>query len=367
MVAVKKIINVVGARPNFVKIAPVMAMMQKYQQIKPILVHTGQHYDQNLSERLFQELAIPKPDYNLGVGSGSHAEQTAKIMLGLEPICLKEKPDLVLVVGDVNSTLAGALAASKLGIKLAHVEAGLRSGDRTMPEEINRIVVDHLSDILFTSLPEGAVNLKKEGISSKKIFFVGNVIIDTLKKFKVRSLKLKVWDKFNLTPSKYILITMHRSNNVDGKKPLLELLAALTKLPQDLKIIWPLHPRTAAKLKEFDLWQQAQMIKNLILGDALGYLEFLSLESEARLVMTDSGGVQEETSYLGVPCLTLRDNTERWLTIKQGTNQLVKLNKTAIISAVKGVLNKPMPQPRIFKYWDGRASERIVNILANSV
>ena len=360
-----KILNIVGARPNFVKIAPLMEAMKMNRRVRPILVHTGQHYDQNLSDSFFADLKIPQPDYNLGIGSDSQTQQTAKIMMALEPICLKVKPDLILVVGDVNSTLAGALVASKLGIKLAHVEAGLRSGDRTMPEEINRIVVDHLSDFLFTSLPEGAINLKQEGINTKKIFFVGNVMIDSLEKLRVASCELRAWEKFSLLPKEYILVTMHRASNVDEKNPLLELLAALEKISLDLKIIWPIHPRTNAKLKEFGLDKQIAMIKSLILSEPLGYLEFLSLEMQARLVMTDSGGVQEETSYLGVPCLTLRDNTERWLTVKQGTNQLVKLQTGKILSAVKQVLAKPTLKPARFKYWDGRASQRIVRILIN--
>jgi UDP-N-acetylglucosamine 2-epimerase (non-hydrolysing) len=369
-----KIINVVGARPNFMKIAPLWHEMKAHSNFfKPIIVHTGQHYDANMSDLFFRDLELPVPDIYLGVGSGSHAQQTAQIMIRFEEVCLKEKPDLVLVVGDVNSTLASSVVAAKLLIPIVHVEAGLRSFDRSMPEEINRIVTDSLSDFLFTSCKDAELNLRKEGVLSKKIYFVGNVMIDTLLKFKaIADLKAKVTAK--ISKKEYALLTLHRPINVDNRKALRSMLIALQKVSRNVPIIFPAHPRTQKQISSFGFERYFNFIhskpldpnslKNAInLIDPLPYIDFISLLSNAKLVLTDSGGIQEETTILGIPCLTLRENTERPITVTEGTNKIVGTDRQKIIEESLKILNGGGKTGRIPKLWDGRAAERIVKIL----
>lgn len=345
-----KIINVVGARPNFMKIAPLMKEMEKHPSLEVVLVHTGQHYDERMSDNFFADLEIPTPDINLGVGSGSHARQTAKIMIRFEKVCVNEKPDLVLVVGDVNSTIACALVARKLGIKVAHVEAGLRSFDWDMPEEINRILTDRISDYLFVTEQAGIDNLHKEGVDDSRIFFVGNVMIDNL----ISNLHKRTEIVRKLGVSDYCLVTMHRPSNVDHKERLAEILDILDDIGHP--IVWPIHPRTLKNLKNFGL---SDRLSKLIILKNQGYLDFITLESSAKFVLTDSGGIQEETTYLGVPCLTMRENTERPSTITLGTNQLVH-NKAEILNAIENLGSKKHSIPPL---WDGKAAERIVEVI----
>ena len=374
-----KIVLVAGARPNFMKIAPIIRAIKKHNSksktmqslrgtkcrgnLKIILVHTGQHYDSRMSKIFFKDLEIPQPDIYLGVGSGSHGEQTAKVMIEFEKVLLNKKPDLVMVVGDVNSTLAAALCAAKLHIPLAHVEAGLRSYDREMPEEINRVVVDVLSDYLFTPSPDADENLKKEGIPKEKIFLVGDVMVDTLLKFKVKSSKLKVLKKLNLKTNGYALLTLHRPSNVDNKENFLKILEGIKEISTRISIVFPVHPRTKKNMERFGL---NKFSKNITLIEPLGYLEFLKLMMESRFVMTDSGGMQEETTVLNIPCLTLRDTTERPITIKEGTNTLVGNDTKKIIKEAEKILNKNRNSDH-FSYpalWDGKAAERIVSVLS---
>jgi UDP-N-acetylglucosamine 2-epimerase (non-hydrolysing) len=355
-----KIVVVAGARPNFVKIAPLMREMRRRRGIEPILVHTGQHYNPNMSDDFFKDLEISAPDYNLGVGSGSHATQTARIMLAFEEVCAKERPDLVLVVGDVNSTLAGALTAKKLGIKVAHVEAGLRSFDRAMPEEINRLLTDAIADYLFVTEESGLKNLRREGVGKEKVFFVGNVMIDTL----VRNLG-KIRDshfagELGLRERGFVVVTLHRPTNVDSEVKLRGILRALGAVRRT--VVWPVHPRTRANLARFGLLSASKKNGNLHLIEPLGYMQFLSLVARAAAVVTDSGGIQEETTYLKVPCLTLRENTERPVTMTLGTNVLVGTDPRRIVPALAAAL-KAKRRSRIPPLWDGHAAERIVSIL----
>ncbi|MCD6441965.1 UDP-N-acetylglucosamine 2-epimerase (non-hydrolyzing), partial [bacterium] len=306
-----KIICVAAARPNFMKIAPLLEEFKKHKEFKPILVHTGQHYDYNMSGSFFKELNIQKPNYNLGIKAGLHGEQTGKTMIEFEKVCLKEKPQLVIVVGDVNATIACALVASKLHIKVAHIEAGLRSFDRNMPEEINRILTDHISDYLFVTCEEGKNNLIKEGINEKKIFFVGNIMIDTLLKQQKKSKKSKILENLNIKPKQYALLTLHRPSNVDDKKILKTLLQTFNIIQKKIKIIYPIHPRTQKRIKEFGFEKYIKQMKNFITIPPLGYLDMICLLNNAKFLLTDSGGLQEESTTLKIPCLTLRDNTER--------------------------------------------------------
>jgi UDP-N-acetylglucosamine 2-epimerase (non-hydrolysing) len=378
-----KAILVCGARPNFMKIAPLLRAIGKHNAasqgspIEPILVHTGQHYDYEMSQAFFQDLELPEPDIYLGVGSGTHAEQTARVMIELEKVLLSEKPDLVVVVGDVNSTLAAALAAVKLNIPVAHVEAGLRSYDRTMPEEINRLLTDQISDYLFTPSPDADENLKKEGIPQKKIFLVGNVMVDSLLFDKGKADQSQILTRLKLTDKDYALLTLHRPGNVDEKRSLSSIMGAITEISKLVRVVFPAHPRTQKKLREFDVNVPATAITNpdelrkhsrfnerLLIIPPLGYLDFLKLEMYARLVMTDSGGIQEETTVLNVPCLTLRDTTERPITITQGTNTIVGNNRDKIIKATAKVLASKSKCPPHVELWDGMAAERIVDIFA---
>lgn len=360
-----KVVNIVGARPNLMKIAPLMDVMVRTPGIEPILVHTGQHYDERMSDLFFRELGIPAPDHYLGVGSGTHAQQTAQVMVRLEPLFEELRPDLVLVVGDVNSTVAAALVASKLGIRLAHVEAGLRSFDRSMPEEVNRVVTDALSDLLFTTERSAEENLRREGIAEEKIHFVGNVMIDTLLRHRERAEALGVPARFGLAPGEYAVVTLHRPSNVDAPDALARMVDVMVAVQERLPVVFPVHPRTRSRLAEAGLLTRLEALPDVRLTEPLGYLEFLGLMAGARLVLTDSGGVQEETTILGVPCLTVRENTERPVTITHGTNRLVGTEPARIIAAVDETLAAPRPDGRRPELWDGRAAERIVGVLAS--
>lgn len=359
-----KIINIVGARPNLVKIAPLLREMRRHPAIQPMLVHTGQHYDEKLSDIFFRQMEIPEPNVNLEVGSGSHAWQTAEILKRIEPVLLKEKPDLVLVVGDVNSTIATALAASKLGIGIVHVEAGLRSFDRTMPEEINRILTDALADYLFVTEEDAVENLLHEGRPREKIHLVGNVMIDALRQFLPIAQQSKIGQDLGLVDSggfrPFAVLTLHRPSNVDRPATLQKLLGAVEQVADQLPVIFPVHPRTHQRLKDMGLRERPQ----LRLIAPVGYLDFLCLLSRARFVLTDSGGIQEETTALAVPCLTLRENTERPVTVSEGTNQIVGQDPARIVDAAREILAGKTKAGRIPKLWDGRAAERIVEVLA---
>lgn len=354
-----KLIVVAGARPNFMKIAPIMWEVARRQGISACLVHTGQHYDEKMSKLFFEQLRIPKPSVDLEVGSGSHAVQTAEVMKRFEPVVLAQKPDAVVVVGDVNSTIACALTAVKLGIPVAHVEAGLRSFDRTMPEEINRILTDVMSRWLFVSEPSGVKNLHNEGIGSERIFSVGNVMIDTLiacrEKFEA-SIGLEA---FGVERNNYVVLTLHRPANVDDAAIFGGLLHAIEVVQRQLPVVFPVHPRTRKALAT-----QPIQLPNVKLVDPLGYLEFMKLISHSRFVMTDSGGIQEETTFLGIPCLTLRNNTERPSTIEQGTNVLVGLDPDRIIAAAGTAATADRSHHRVPDLWDGQTSRRIIDILA---
>ena len=362
-----KVLNIVGARPNFMKIAPIYAEMKRRDsEFMPMIVHTGQHYDAAMSDSFFIDLGMPKPDVHLNVGSASHAVQTAKIMMEFEPIVLEHKPDWVLVVGDVNSTIACTLVCAKLGIKVAHVEAGLRSFDRTMPEEINRILTDSISDLLLTPSPDGNENLKKEGIADEKVKLVGNVMIDSL----LRNLKIAessiIREELNLTENEYAVMTLHRPSNVDDKETFSGLLEALLEISEKLPIIFPAHPRTRGKIEEFGFSEQVQK-SNIKLIEPLGYLDFMRLYSGAKLVLTDSGGLQEETTALGIPCLTLRENTERPITIEMGTNILVGTNPNKIRQTAFEILSNDVKKDaKIPLLWDGKTAERICDALVTA-
>jgi UDP-N-acetylglucosamine 2-epimerase (non-hydrolysing) len=361
-----RIANIVGARPNFMKIAPLMAEYRKHAKIfAPTLIHTGQHYDVNMSKLFFDHLGLPKPDVYLGVGSGSHAEQTAKIMVKLEKILKKSRPDLVVVVGDVNSTMAAAIVAAKMCVPVAHVEAGLRSFDRTMPEEINRLVTDSLSDFCFTTSEDANENLRREGIPPEKIFFVGNVMIDTMLKLKAEAQKSKIRKRLGLGDS-FGVVTLHRPSNVDDRAIFSQILGALGEISVKIPLIFPVHPRAKARISGFSMTKMLKKWSNLRLVEPLGYLDFMCLLSNATLVLTDSGGLQEETTVLGVPCLTIRENTERPVTITDGTNTLVGTDAAKIVGEAEKILAGKGKRGRVPKLWDGRAAERIVQILASN-
>jgi len=354
------ICNIVGARPNFIKMAPLVHALRA-RGLAQTLIHTGQHYDAQMSKIFFDELNMPKPDFDLGIGSGTHAEQTARVMLALEPVLRELKPSLVVVAGDVNSTLAAALVASKLGIPVAHVEAGLRSFDRTMPEETNRILTDHLADFLFTTEASGSENLVREGIARAKIYFVGNCMIDSLDAHLPAALARTPWKNFSLDENAYGIVTLHRPSNVDDPVALAHLVNALAVVSERVPLLFPVHPRTQAKLQTV-----MPPLRRLRLTPPLGYLDFLGLVAKSRLVLTDSGGVQEETTALGVPCLTLRTSTERPVTLELGTNRLIGTDRQKIIDAAALVLDSPHRQTMRPPLWDGHAGERIAAILENA-
>jgi len=382
-----KIIIVAGARPNFIKIAPLMREFKKHRSLFDVLIiHTGQHYSEEMSKSFFNDLELGEPDVYLGVGSGTHAIQTGKIMIEFEKVCLQVEPDLVIVVGDVNSTIACALVAAKLCIPIAHIEAGLRSFDRTMPEEINRILTDQISDYLFTTCEEANKNLTKEGISSNKIFFVGNVMIDTLFNNIKKANRSIILEKLRLKISnnikKYAIVTIHRPSNVDNPKILEEILNALNDLAKEVLVIFPAHPRTIKQMKKFKLIKivnykesffdnelnNIKIKKKILTIPPLGYFDFLCLMSNAAIVLTDSGGIQEETTALGIPCITLRNNTERPITVEEGTNIIVGNSRDKIIRESIKILNgKKEKEYKVPKLWDGNSSERIVRILIQSL
>jgi len=385
----QKWLIVSGARPNFVKIAPLTKAIERHNRgekppvvLDPVIVHTGQHYDEEMSRLFFRDLAIPKPHYDLNIGSGPHGEQTGRIMIAFEPVVMKEQPDLVVVVGDVNSTLACALVASKLNIPVAHIEAGLRSFDRTMPEEINRILTDQISDYLFTHSRDANENLRREGIPEEKIFFVGNIMIDSLKmilkhtgKSTVNELTARILANRNLRTDRYAILTLHRPSNVDNKTSLRNLLECLHEISKEIPIFFPVHPRTKKQIEAFGCEQYLNWIDssgssvrlnndgNLFGLPPLGYLDFMSLTKNSSLVFTDSGGLQEETTILGIPCITLRENTERPVTIIEGTNTLTGNDPSRIFSAFHDIKQNSRGPGKVPELWDGRTAERIVNIL----
>jgi UDP-N-acetylglucosamine 2-epimerase (non-hydrolysing) len=345
------------------KIAPIHRRMQNSSFFDPILLHTGQHYDEKMSTTFFVELGMPKPDVYLGVGSGTHAEQTAAVMVKVEKFLMAEKPDLLIVVGDVNSTIAASLAATKLHIPVAHVEAGLRSYDRHMPEEINRILTDSIADYLFVTEQSGTDNLQKEGISDDKIFFVGNCMIDSLVEHLEKASVNPALSEFDIEPQRYALMTLHRPSNVDDRATLEKIFSALQKIQNDMPIIFPIHPRTKKMLSVFGLEHDIKKMSNIRLTEPLGYLTFLRLMSQAQLIVTDSGGIQEETTYLKIPCLTLRENTERPITTTMGTNQLVGMEPENILDGYNKAMNGYAKNSQIPPLWDGVASQRILDIL----
>lgn len=358
-----KIINIVGARPNLMKIAPLMHAYRAAEGVEPLLVHTGQHYDANMSDLFFRQLGIPEPDLNLEVGSASHAVQTAEIMKAFEPVLLEHRPDVVVVVGDVNSTIACGLVAVKLGVKLVHVEAGLRSFDRDMPEEINRLLTDAISDLLLCTERSGVENLRREGIAEEKIHLVGNLMIDTLSRHREKADESRILDELELEERGYVTLTLHRPSNVD-RRPVLEgILDALEVVQRDLPLVFPAHPRTRAKLNDFGLAKRLESMSGVRLLEPLGYLDFLKLMAAARLVMTDSGGIQEETTILQVPCLTLRENTERPITVEIGSNRIVGSDPQRILEAYREVMGARGVTGEVPPLWDGRAAERVVEIL----
>ncbi|HUE86395.1 MAG TPA: UDP-N-acetylglucosamine 2-epimerase (non-hydrolyzing) [Vicinamibacterales bacterium] len=358
-----RVMSIVGARPNFMKIAPIVSQMKAAPDaFRSILVHTGQHYDEKLSKVFFDELGIPHPDFNLNVGSGSHAQQTAAIMAAFEPVLLANPPDVLIVVGDVNSTLACALVASKLGVPVAHVEAGLRSFDRTMPEEINRLLTDQISDFLFTSELGAAGNLHREGVDAAKIHFVGNVMIDTLLAHRESARQQDVPARFDVTPRGYGLLTLHRPSNVDDLATFERVIEAVATLSREMPIVFPVHPRTRPMLARSARAAALVADGRLRPVDPLGYVDFLGLMESSRIVLTDSGGIQEETTILGVPCLTLRENTERPATITHGTNQLVGTDPARMVAAWRRA-EAGATEQRVPPLWDGQAASRIVDVL----
>jgi UDP-N-acetylglucosamine 2-epimerase (non-hydrolysing) len=354
-----KFLIIAGARPNFMKVGPVYRALQSQNAVRHDveikLVHTGQHYSPKMSQEFFRDLNIPDPDFNLEVGSGTHAEQTARVMMAFEPVCVAQKPDCVVVVGDVNSTMACAITAKKLGIRVAHVEAGLRSGDLSMPEEINRLCTDCISDLLFTTDEGATANLLREGVAAEKIHFVGNTMIDTLRENIDRATKIPLPQ--GLRTGNYAVLTLHRPSNVDSSEKLASVLEAVGEIAAQMPVVFPVHPRTAARLTGMTLNRGIRAV------EPMGYLEFIGLVARSRMVLTDSGGIQEETTVLGVPCLTMRPNTERPITCEIGTNILVGSEPANIVSAAKAVVEGSAKKGRIPEKWDGNAANRIAEVL----
>ena len=360
-----KIISVVGARPNFMKIAPICEAFKQYPEVDHKLLHTGQHYDEKMSDLFFNHLGLPHPDYYLGIGSGGHGEQTGKVMVEFEKVLQTEKPNIVLVVGDVNSTIACALDAAKLGIKVIHVESGLRSHDRAMPEEINRILTDQISDYLFTTEESARANLLREGIDESKIFFVGNVMIDSLLKHREKAKHQTVLDELELKSSEYCLVTLHRPSNVDDEIQLRALVQTLCELSSEITVVFPVHPRTKAKLIEVGL-QSLIEDHGIKVTDPMGYLEFMALMDNSKFVVTDSGGIQEETTVLEVPCITTRENTERPITCDIGTNTLVGSDMNLLLEKARDVISGKAQPSAIPPLWDGKSAQRIVDIICKN-
>ena len=376
IVSVMKIIVVAGARPNFMKIAPIMRALDKHKEIEAVLIHTGQHYDVKMSGQFFEELNIPLPHLNLEVGSASQAVQTARIMERFEEVCLTEKPDAILVVGDVTSTAACSLVASKLGIKVIHYEAGLRSRDRSMPEEINRLVTDAITDLYFTTTAEADENLMHEGVSSEKIFMVGNLMIDSLvaniERAKKSPLDFKLLNRDEIirfgnefTPHHYGVMTFHRPGNVDDKVSLQKLINLWGEVSEKVPLIFPVHPRTYKNIEQFGLRSEIDKYSQLYFIESLGYLQFIHLVSEAQFILTDSGGIQEETTYLNIPCLTVRPNTERPITVWEGSNTLITMDQ--IVPEIDKILEGKGKHGHRPKFWDGHAAERMVKVLEKEI
>jgi UDP-N-acetylglucosamine 2-epimerase (non-hydrolysing) len=357
-----KIISVVGTRPNFIKVAPLCRAFAKHAgRVESLLCHTGQHSDATMSDVFFEELGMPVPDFFLGINNGTHGDITGRIMIEFERILFQQQPDLVLVVGDVNSTMACALAAVKLGIKVVHVEAGLRSGDRTMPEEINRVVTDAISDFLFVTEKSGCDNLKREGVPDSKVFFAGNVMIDTLVYLDKKIAASDVLSKLGLEQQNYVLVTFHRPSNVDDQQNLEALVHFLNSISGTMPVVFPIHPRTRINLNKFNLMDT--LASGVMLTDPLGYIDFQALIRFSKIVVTDSGGIQEETTFLGVQCLTVRNNTERPVTVEVGTNQLCGTDLSVVSAAVNEIFAGKEKKGAIPELWDGRAAERIADIL----
>lgn len=357
------VLSVVGARPNFMKVGPIHRALSLVGGVRSRIVHTGQHYDERMSDVFFRQLELPEPDVYLGVGSGSHAEQTARVMTAFEPVVLEEKPDLVIVVGDVNSTLAAALVAAKLHVPVAHVEAGLRSGDRRMPEEINRLATDAIADHLFVTERSGLDHLRREGVPDERVHFVGNVMIDSLVRFRDQAAATTILEALGIEPKAYALVTMHRPSNVDDPARLAEMVRMLEAVAERYPVVFPVHPRTRKHLAEGGLEDRLAALDAVRLLDPVGYLEFLKLMEHAAVVVTDSGGIQEETTYLGVPCLTLRPNTERPVTVEMGTNVLLPLDARQVAERVQDVAAGRFKRGTVPPLWDGHAAERIAAVL----
>jgi UDP-N-acetylglucosamine 2-epimerase (non-hydrolysing) len=356
---------VAGARPNFMKIAPLLVELEKHPRFRPTLIHTGQHYADTMSRAFFEDLEMRPPDVNLEVGSGSQARQTGRIMQAYERLVLDRPPDLVMVVGDVNSTVACSLVAAKLHIPVAHVEAGLRSFDRTMPEEINRILTDAISDYLFTTCTDADQNLLREGIAPEKVFFVGNVMIDSLLRVREKARRSDILQRLGLDDRAYALMTLHRPSNVDREITLQGILTAVEEIQTHLPVVFPAHPRSRKMFEQFGLEEWIGSLAGLRLIDPLGYIDFVRLMDGARLVLTDSGGIQEETTVLGIPCLTLRENTERPITVRQGTNRVVGSDPERIVAESERILRQKSPRTQRPPLWDGAAAGRIIDILSD--
>ncbi|HEX7411742.1 MAG TPA: UDP-N-acetylglucosamine 2-epimerase (non-hydrolyzing) [Bacteroidales bacterium] len=358
-----KILVIAGARPNFMKIAPIMRAMKASPRLEPILVHTGQHYDVQMSETFFNELQIPTPDISLEVGSDTHARQVARIMERFETVCDEQKPEAILVVGDVNSTMACSIVAAKKDIKIIHVEAGIRSRDRSMPEEINRMVTDAITDILLPPSSDAVENLLAEGHAAGKIHLVGNIMIDTLLSSRALIEKSDILEKLGLKQGGYVSLTLHRPSNVDNIENFRQILAALEVIQREIPIVFPIHPRTRKMITELGLSDYVDSLKNLILSNPLGYFDFGKLISASRFVLTDSGGIQEETTVYGIPCITLRENTERPITVWEGTNELAGCDTQKIVALARDIMDGRWKKGRIPELWDGHAAERIIAVL----
>ncbi len=356
---------IAAARPNFMKVAPLFHELKRADWCNPVIVHTGQHYDANMSDSFFEELKLPEPDIHLGIGSGSHAEQTAGVMTAYEKIILNEKPDWVIVVGDVNSTMAVTLSAKKLLIPVAHLEAGLRSGDRTMPEEINRLVTDALADVLWTPSPDADENLKKEGVSDSKISNVGNIMIDSYELLRDQIESNNAPEKFGLSPKKYGVVTLHRPSNVDNQKTLAQLTDYLCHVSQETPLLFSLHPRTRKNLETFGLFEKLNGAVGMQITPPLSYIQFMGLVKDSRFLITDSGGVQEETSYLGIPCVTLRDTTERPITVSMGTNRLADPDQ--LLSCIAEISQGDWTTGQCHPQWDGKTAQRVASDLYQRV
>lgn len=352
---------VCAARPNFMKLAPLYHALKKEDWAQPVIVHTGQHYDVNMSDAFFKDLCLPEPDIHLGVGSGTHAEQTGKIMVAYEKILCEHRPDIVVVIGDVNSTMAATLAATKMGVKVAHLEAGLRSFDRTMPEEINRLVTDALADMLWVPSRDAIENLIKEGVSPAKVHFVGNIMMDSLEMLREKIECQKTFDSFGLEPGKFGVVTLHRPSNVDDPVLLKKVFSAIAKIAHEINLVFPLHPRTLKMAEEYNLLSVMGKTGNIRLPGPLSYIRFMNLVFNSAFVITDSGGIQEETSYLGIPCLTVRKNTERPITITHGTNRLCEVED--LYKKVTDILCSPRKKTVRIEFWDGKTAERIISAL----